>query len=1627
MPPKRKSKRRRSLNSFYGSVCPHECFTLQAKYENLVNGKDVLESHLHQHLIEHLNAEIVLGTVTDLGVAVEWLRTTFLYVRVQRNPRHYGLQAGLQPNQLEAKLQELCTREVNALSRAGMISQSEVELQPLTPGRLMARYCVSFATMENFTQLRGDESLKELVEVISSTREFWDVKLRTSEKRVLNSINKTQGIGLRFPIKGRIMKREQKINCLIQAVLGSQTIPEPSLTQDANKIFRTGQRSTKCLAEYGATRSEYELQLNTALLAKCFRCRLWENTRHVTRQLENIGPSFSAAFVHAKITSFSALEALSPRDVELILNRQPPFGNKIRDQAVKLPRYELTLQQTNEVAPRTSEVRVTVDLVNKDDLVSGATTPRHHSCRLVIGDLGNCVVFHHRITDAALLVSGSISRTFTVSRSHAGDELAINFISETWAGLDVQSCYTPRYLGPPPTPPPPLPSASTPALEDAQTPHGAGAQGKGVGGPAGRRACLHACGDKTACAHSCCKVGVSGRGRSNSSSNDSSSSNSTNSRSSSGSRQKQSLPGLVQEMRARAGQLPFTPGKKIKMAEGEGRTDGHDSSLSRFRYTSNRPRLLPFPVPKGRSSVLPGNACKPSDQDIRNFSLAKNQPNLHHFFRKNQNGEGGGGKDESAAFDARDHATEGFSSVEEREAFEDLVNTFGHENKENFPGDFDDDDFLLAEASIGEPRGEYDEAFNEPLGIEDDFCDRSPSANLPGNISQSPQHQNGGGAKAGRNSSDSPATADQHQVWNSGMSAVFKESQAPSGAQGPRFQRPGSQGNASQSPLVGPQATQGNQFQRNQSQRPPSTQGSRFQRPPSAQGNQVQRPPVAQHNQFQRPPQTEGNQFQRPPHTVGNQFQRPPRTLGNQFQRPPQTVGNQFQRPPQTVGNQFQRPPHTVGNQFQRPPHTVGNQFQRPPQTVGSQFQRPPHTVGSQFQRPPHTVGSQFQRPPHTVGSQFQRPPHSVGNQFQRPPQTEANQFQGPPHNEGNQFQRPPNEQSNQIQLPGNHFQQSQCSQNQFQRPPNTQVSQIKTSSAPQGYQLQPTQSTRLQRPSSQFLRGPTCQFQRPSGTQGRPPTIQGSQVQQPPFLQNNQFQRPPRAHVTQFQGPPNAQNNQLQRPPCTQGTQFQGYQGTQNTQYQRPVESHGNYFHGPSTTQGSQFQIIPGTQDDNKHQFQQQSAGQGSWQNQKIPGVQGTTFQMPTSEPPAVGSQYEGIQSSHHYPFQRGDVDRVNNLMSNEQSSHQQMENDVQMPSSGNQIHAEHFDSVHRNLSFLMSMANNMNQESVYVENQGEFRGSASYVGAGDALQDPSYCLDYATGCNSFSGDFYASPGVIASGPSTMPFERPETFPPGTGLAPLHGARSQTWPAKNPASREWRSSSQGQQAKAMGGSFSRSDAARQNKPVAGVRPFVSVTTTTAAAAKGKDDLFSHLTKEWAEQRHKLGGGGGREGKAEDNTGKHILLTGSGGAPPSAPKKSHEDWRDLEVFQWCRQQERLSLDSLYKGSDAQDATKEALSQSSEYQQAANTSFPTSLPPSEALADYPGAEGNLGCPGNAGTTNLNVTTTQKVVEGGTGGRVGVTLSNVGGVQQNININLSNFVDSGVSSQTSKGVSSAQKQV
>ncbi|XP_040912221.1 probable ATP-dependent DNA helicase HFM1 [Toxotes jaculatrix] len=537
------------------------------KYMKLMNGMEIIESSLDSHLVEHLNAEVVLQTISDVNMALDWIRSTFLYIRALKNPTHYGFSASLDRRGIEAKLQELCLKNLNSLSSIGLIDMDEdINIKPTEAGRLMARFCVAFDTMKQFCNVSGTENLSDLIELVSRSREFSDIQLRMNEKRPLNTLNRDKNrVTIRFPIEGKIKTSEMKVNCLIQAQLGSISIQEFGLTQDTAKIFRTGMRISRCLSEYLSQRSKtgFSALLNSLILAKCFRSKLWENSPYVSKQLERIGQTLSAAMVNAGLTTFSKIEQTNPRELELILNRHPPFGNQIRESVTHLPKYEVTLEQLPRYSCATAEIVVKVSLKNQAQLQSRRTAPDRHYVSLIIGDSDNNVVFLQKLTDLVLLKCGSWSKKIEVAKASKGEEISVNLISSEYVGLDIQQKFNVYYSGSrrfgtgnpynlpyDPTGQRPQHSAPKPQATDQATLQWENVTSGTDQDVGNKRQCNHFCKNKDLCGHDCCKVGVTvARKRS--------------------AIQESSFSSYLKDLRSRCDTLAQTPVKRLKMKMSE--------------------------------------------------------------------------------------------------------------------------------------------------------------------------------------------------------------------------------------------------------------------------------------------------------------------------------------------------------------------------------------------------------------------------------------------------------------------------------------------------------------------------------------------------------------------------------------------------------------------------------------------------------------------------------------------------------------------------------------------------------------------------------------------------------------------------------------------------------------------------------------------------------------------------------------------------------------------------------------------------------------------------------------------------------------------------------------------------
>ncbi|TPP43658.1 Sec63 Brl domain family protein [Leishmania donovani] len=111
-------------------------------YETLTSGAVTLtcvESHLHRHMIEHVNAEVALRTIHSFPSAMEWLKTTFFWIRLRKCPPHYGLEFANRAEELEfnaeAFVEALMERALRVLMEEGCVHLSHLDTLVLSAAR----------------------------------------------------------------------------------------------------------------------------------------------------------------------------------------------------------------------------------------------------------------------------------------------------------------------------------------------------------------------------------------------------------------------------------------------------------------------------------------------------------------------------------------------------------------------------------------------------------------------------------------------------------------------------------------------------------------------------------------------------------------------------------------------------------------------------------------------------------------------------------------------------------------------------------------------------------------------------------------------------------------------------------------------------------------------------------------------------------------------------------------------------------------------------------------------------------------------------------------------------------------------------------------------------------------------------------------------------------------------------------------------------------------------------------------------------------------------------------------------------------------------------------------------------
>ncbi|XP_066318886.1 ATP-dependent DNA helicase MER3 homolog isoform X1 [Miscanthus floridulus] len=411
-------------------------------YENLLNGCEMVESQLLPCAVEHLNAEIVQLTVSDIILAVEWIKCSYLYTRIRKNPENYGVKGGTPQDLLEKQIQDICVQKIHELVDYGLIWTDEgaFVLQPLEPGRLMAKFYLKFDTMKLIVKASACCSLENLLHVICHSAEITWIQLRRKDKKILNDINADKDGRLLFHIvmengkrKKRVQTREEKIFLLANDCLtGDPLIHDLSLNQETNSICSNGCRIAKCMREYFIYKKNYRSAINSMILANSLHQKLWESSPFLLKQLPGIGIVTAKALKTAGIYSFETLATADARKIESATGRNYPFGNHIKDSMSSLPpKIDIDIEETGN---RLGKATITVTLTR----LSQAVRSSKRSCAdmVVASEEDNVILFHENIRTREFHSPYSV-KVFVPCPQNARVTLKVDLIFEEYVGLDV--------------------------------------------------------------------------------------------------------------------------------------------------------------------------------------------------------------------------------------------------------------------------------------------------------------------------------------------------------------------------------------------------------------------------------------------------------------------------------------------------------------------------------------------------------------------------------------------------------------------------------------------------------------------------------------------------------------------------------------------------------------------------------------------------------------------------------------------------------------------------------------------------------------------------------------------------------------------------------------------------------------------------------------------------------------------------------------------------------------------------------------------------------------------------------------------------------------------------------------
>ncbi|KAI1637904.1 hypothetical protein F4809DRAFT_602256 [Biscogniauxia mediterranea] len=316
------------------------------RYEKMISGSEMVESTLHQNLVEHLNSEIGLGTIQDMPTAKRWINGTFLSVRIRQSPALYNLENIQNAAGAEERMEEWCERDIKLLQQCDLVTK-HTPFSCTEYGLAMSRYMVQFETMKLLLSIPRGAKSEEILSTLCKASEFREFRFKPTERALFRELNKSPFI--LYPIKETLAQTWHKISLIVQIHLGGVELPnekqfgllKADIAREKAFIFDRLNRLVRCFVDCKAFDGDGIGTKAGLELARAIAANSWENKPSQLSQIPGFGPVAVRKWISNGVHTVLGVADKSFVDIERISSRKPPYGKNLLKVLDNFPRLTM--------------------------------------------------------------------------------------------------------------------------------------------------------------------------------------------------------------------------------------------------------------------------------------------------------------------------------------------------------------------------------------------------------------------------------------------------------------------------------------------------------------------------------------------------------------------------------------------------------------------------------------------------------------------------------------------------------------------------------------------------------------------------------------------------------------------------------------------------------------------------------------------------------------------------------------------------------------------------------------------------------------------------------------------------------------------------------------------------------------------------------------------------------------------------------------------------------------------------------------------------------------------------------------------------------------------------------------